>query len=38
LTGKVNDLIAKVGDSPDISRRLTGKLWFVFTPALTEAD
>jgi hypothetical protein len=27
-----------VGDAPDISRRLVGKLWFVFTQALAEAD
>ena len=34
----VGDLISEIGDAPDISRRLTGKLWFVFTQALTEAQ
>ena len=34
----VGDLISEIGDAPDISRRLTGKLWFVFTQALTEAE
>jgi hypothetical protein len=34
----VSDLISEIGDSPDISRRLAGKLWFIFTQALTEAE
>jgi hypothetical protein len=38
LTNLLNDLIAEVGGSPDISRRLVGKLWFIFTQALTEAE
>lgn len=38
LTRLVNDLIDEVGDSPDVSRHLVGKLWFVFTEALTEAE
>src|SRR5258708_12081965 len=38
LTSLISDLIAEVGDSPDISRRLVGKLWFVFSQALTEAE
>ena len=34
----LEDLIAEVGDAPLISRRLTGKLWFIFTQMLAEAD
>jgi len=34
----VTDLISEVGDVPVISRRLTGKLWFIFTQMLSEAD
>jgi hypothetical protein len=34
----VSDLIREIGDSPDIPRRLAGKLWFIFTQALAEAD
>ena len=34
----VSDLISEIGDSPDISRRLAGKLWLIFTQALTEAE
>ncbi len=34
----VADLISEVGDAPAIPRRLTGKLWFVFTQMLSEAD
>jgi hypothetical protein len=34
----VSELISEIGDSPDIARRLAGKLWFVFTQALAEAD
>ena len=34
----VTDLISEVGDAPVISRRLAGKLWFVFTQMLSEAD
>lgn len=32
------DLISEVGDSPVIPRRLAGKLWFIFTQMLAEAD
>jgi hypothetical protein len=38
LSDLVRDVIAAVDDSPDISRQLAGKLWFVFTQALAEAD
>ena len=38
LARLVSDLISEFGDSPDIPRRLTGKLWFIFTQALAEAD
>ena len=38
LAKLVNDVIAEVGESPDIPRRLVGKLWFIFTRAMTEAD
>jgi hypothetical protein len=34
----VDDLISEVGDAPMIARRLAGKLWFVFTQMLSEAD
>jgi hypothetical protein len=34
----VADLISEVGDTPAIPRRLTGKLWFIFTQMLGEAD
>jgi hypothetical protein len=33
-----DDLAVEIGDSADISRRLVGKLWFVFTQMLSEAD
>jgi hypothetical protein len=39
---QLNDLIAalarEVGHTDVVPRRLTGKLWFVFTQALAEAD
>jgi hypothetical protein len=38
LNRLVADLASEIGDSPVISRRLTGKLWFVFTQMLSEAD
>ncbi len=38
LNDLVEDLIAQIGDAPTISRRLTGKLWFIFTQMLAEAD
>ncbi len=38
LNQLVRDIISVVDDSPDISRRLAGKLWFIFTQALAEAD
>jgi hypothetical protein len=38
LAKLVNDVIAEVGDSPDIPRRLVGKLWYIFTQAITEAE
>jgi hypothetical protein len=34
----VDDLISEAGDAPMISRRLAGKLWFVLTQMLAEAD
>ncbi len=34
----VDDLIRELGGSPAIPRRLAGKLWFIFTQMLTEAD
>lgn len=34
----VADLISETGEAPVISRRLTGKLWFIFTQMLAEAD
>ena len=34
----VEDLISEVGDASVIPRRLAGKLWFVFTQMLSEAD
>ena len=34
----VTDLISEVGDVPVFPRRLTGKLWFIFTQMLSEAD
>lgn len=34
----VADLISEVHDAPVIPRRLTGKLWFIFTQMLSEAD
>ena len=34
----VADLISEVADAPMISRRLTGKLWLIFTQMLSEAD
>lgn len=33
-----DDLAAEIGDSDAVPRRLTGKLWFVFTQMLSEAD
>lgn len=38
LNKLVSDLTSEIGDSVDISRRLAGKLWFVFTQALAEAE
>jgi hypothetical protein len=38
LNNLVKDLISEVGDAPVLPRRLTGKLWFIFTQMLTEAD
>jgi len=38
LYGLVDDLVAELGDSAEISRRLAGKLWFIFTQMLSEAD
>jgi len=39
---QLNDIVAAVerelGDAELIPRRLTGKLWFVFTQTLAEAD
>ena len=32
------DLISEAGDTPVISRCLVGKLWFIFTQMLAEAD
>lgn len=34
----VDDLAVEIGESTDISRRLAGKLWFIFTQMLSEAD
>ena len=34
----MDDLTSEVGDAPVISRRITGKLWFIFTQMLSEAD
>jgi hypothetical protein len=34
----VDDLAVEIGESADISRRLAGKLWFIFTQMLSEAD
>ena len=34
----VADLISEIGDTPALPRRLTGKLWFIFTQMLSEAD
>jgi hypothetical protein len=33
-----DDLAAELGDSDTVPRQLTGKLWFVFTQMLSEAD
>jgi len=33
-----DELAAEMGDAEMVSRRLTGKLWFVFTQMLAEAD
>jgi len=38
LNNLIKDLISEVGDAPAIPRRLAGKLWFIFTQMLTEAD
>jgi len=38
LYGLVDDLAVELGESADISRRLAGKLWFIFTQMLSEAD
>jgi hypothetical protein len=38
LSQLVADLITDVGDAPLMPRRLTGKLWFIFTQMLSEAD
>jgi hypothetical protein len=38
LSEPVRDIIAAVDDSPDTCRQLAGKLWFVFTQALSDAD
>jgi hypothetical protein len=34
----VDDLAVEIGESADISRRLAGKLWFIFTQMLSESD
>ena len=34
----VEDLAAEIGNSELVPRLLTGKLWFVFTQMLSEAD
>jgi hypothetical protein len=34
----VEDRAAEIGGSDAVPRRLTGKLWFVFTQMLSEAD
>jgi hypothetical protein len=33
-----DDLAAELGESDVVPRRLTGKLWFVFTQMLSEAE
>jgi hypothetical protein len=38
LNNLVKDLISEIGDAPVIPRRLAGKLWFIFTQMITEAD
>jgi len=38
LSQLVEDLISQVDDAPVIPRQLTGKLWFIFTQMLSEAD
>lgn len=38
LYALVDSIAAEIHGSPDISRRLAGKLWFVFTQMLSEAD
>jgi hypothetical protein len=38
LSQLVTDLTREMGDAPSVPRRLTGKLWFIFTQMLTEAD
>lgn len=38
LNDLVEDIISQAGDAPAISRRLTGKLWLIFTQMLAEAD
>jgi hypothetical protein len=38
LNNLVKDLISAIGDAPVIPRRLAGKLWFIFTQMITEAD
>ncbi len=38
LSQLVDDLASEVGDAPTIPRRLAGKLWFIFTQMLSEAD
>jgi hypothetical protein len=35
LSQLVAGLISEAGDAPAIPRRLTGKLWFIFTQILT---
>jgi hypothetical protein len=38
LNNLVHDLVREISDAPTISRRLTGKLWFIFTQMLAQAD
>lgn len=38
LNNLVKDLISEIGDALVIERHLAGKLWFIFTQMLTEAD
>jgi len=38
LYALADGFVAEIGESDVVSRRLTGKLWFVFTRMLSEAD